>query len=124
MDRDKDPLMISYRKPHKPVSSASISRWMKELLTDASVDTEAFKAHSVRAASVSTAKLQGVSMADILKMVGWARQSTFEKFYYKPVEETKYGTAASVYLPRKGKSLNNTLSYMQPCHDMELMKIL
>ena len=79
------PLLISFRKPHKPVTSASIARWMKELLKEAGVDTEVFKAHSTRAASTSTAKAQGVSMADIMNMAGWSRQSTFERFYYKSI---------------------------------------
>lgn len=40
-------LVISHRKPHSPVSSATISRWIKESLADAGVDTDLFKAHSV-----------------------------------------------------------------------------
>ena len=41
------PLLISIRKPHKAVSSATISRWMKQVLTEAGIRTEIFKAHSV-----------------------------------------------------------------------------
>ena len=36
-------LIISYKKPHKP---GSISRWIKETLSDAGVDTDLFKGHS------------------------------------------------------------------------------
>jgi len=48
-------LVISYRRPHGPVSSATISRWIKENLADAGVDTDVFKAHSTRSASTSAA---------------------------------------------------------------------
>ena len=84
------PLFISFWKPHKPVSSASIARWMKELLKEAGVDTKVFKVHSTRAASTSTAKAQGVSMADIMNMAGRSRQSTFERFYYKSIQNDNY----------------------------------
>ena len=39
-------LLISYGKPHKPVSSEAISRWIKDELSKAGVDTSVFKAHS------------------------------------------------------------------------------
>ena len=87
------PLLISIRKPHKAVSSATISRWMKQVLTEAGIRTEIFKAHSVRAASSSAATTKGVSMVDIMQTAGWSRPSTFEKFYYKPIEQTKFTEA-------------------------------
>lgn len=87
------PLLISFKKPHKAVSSATISRWMKQLLSEAGVPTEMFKAHSVRAASSSAAKNKGVSMADIMHAAGWNRSSTFEKFYYKPIDGSAFTKA-------------------------------
>ena len=57
------PLLISFWKPHKPDTSASISRWINELLTKAgSINTEIFKGHSSwsRAAASSAARMQGV----------------------------------------------------------------
>ena len=47
--RDIRNLIISYRKLHKPVSSETISRWIKDELSKAVVDTSVFKAHSCRA---------------------------------------------------------------------------
>lgn len=73
-------LFLSLNKPHKPVTSASIARWIKELLADAGVDTDKFLAHSTRAAASSSARAAGLSTADIMKMAGWSQQSTFEKF--------------------------------------------
>ena len=106
-------LFVSLRKPHNP---ATIAHWLKTLLSDAGVDTEIFKAHSTRAAASSTAKCAGASTADILKMAGWSRSSTFERFYHKPIVGSNRILAYGV----QGESLNDTMSYMQPCHDMEL----
>ena len=41
-------LFISFVKPHRAVSPATISRWIKTVLSDAGIDTSIFKAHSVR----------------------------------------------------------------------------
>ena len=79
-----NPLFISFRKPHSPVSAGTIARWIKSLLQDSGIDTDSFSAHSTRAAATSAAKRKGLAMADILKMAGWSRVSTFERFYFKP----------------------------------------
>ena len=78
-------LVISFKKPHNPVTSASISRWVKETLADAGVDTSMFKGHSIRAASTSAARAKGVSISDIFATAGWSRSSTFERFYHKQI---------------------------------------
>ena len=49
-------LIISYGKPHKPVSSETISRWIKDELSKAGVNTSVFKVHSCRSASSSKAR--------------------------------------------------------------------
>ena len=58
-------LIISYGKPHKPVSSETISRWIKDELSKAGVDTSVFKAHSCRSASSSKARDAGISVSEI-----------------------------------------------------------
>ena len=87
------PLLISFKKPHKVVSSATISRWVKQVLAESGVNTDVFKAHSVRVASSSTALTKGISIGDIMQTAGWSRSSTFEKFYYKPLEQTNFTEA-------------------------------
>ena len=59
------------------------------MLSEAGIQTDVFKAHSVRAASSSAAMAKGVSIGDIMQTAGWSRSSTFEKFYYKPIEQAK-----------------------------------
>jgi hypothetical protein len=93
-----------------------IARWLKELLHDAGIDTDAFKAHSTRSAASSAAKSAGMTTADLLKLAGWSRTSTFERFYHKPIT----GKNEILAYAKQGTSLNDTMSYMQPCHDMEL----
>ena len=77
-------LLLSYIRPHKPISSASLSRWLKDLISRAGIDTSIFKAHSVRGASSSAAYEMGVSLQDILDLADWSTGSTFRRFYYKP----------------------------------------
>ena len=56
-------LWISLIKPHGAVTRDSISRWLKEVLTSAKIDTEVFKAHSTRSASTSKANNLGVGLS-------------------------------------------------------------
>ena len=48
-------LFISYIKAHKPISTDTLSRWIKLVLASAGIDTSVFKAHSVRGAATSHA---------------------------------------------------------------------
>lgn len=89
-----DSLFISYVQPHKEVSRDTIARWIRTVMCAAGVDTTIFKAHSVRAASVSKAKGNFVPVDDILTKVGWSNVETFRKFYDKPVvNNDKYSNA-------------------------------
>ena len=77
-------LLLSYIRPHKPISGASLSRWLKEIISRAGIDTSIFKAHSVRGASASAAYERGASLQDILDLADWSTDSTFRRFYYRP----------------------------------------
>jgi len=50
----KSNLFLSLNKPHHPVTSATIARWLKQVLREAGV-AENFSAHSTRATAVSVA---------------------------------------------------------------------
>ena len=78
-------LLISYQKPHKPVSTDTIARWLKTVLEKAGIDTNIFHAHSTRAASTSAAKTTKLSVNTIMDAAGWTNALTFSKFYDKPV---------------------------------------
>ena len=85
-------LFLSFKKPHKPVTSATLSRWLKELIRQSGIK-DIFGGHSVRSASTSTAKNAGLSIEMILDMADWTNPSTFNLFYYKPTLPVSYGTS-------------------------------
>ena len=64
---EKDPLFIAITKPHMPVVSSTISRWMKNMMAEVGIDVSQFKAHSIRAAAMSAAAKVGVPIKDMLK---------------------------------------------------------
>lgn len=79
-------LFLSLIKPHRPVTSQRI----KEVMSEAGIDTTKFSAHSVRGASATAAKEKGVPLADILHTADWSSGSTFTRFYYRPGEKADY----------------------------------
>ena len=77
--------MISYVKPHKAVTSATISRWVCAILQSPGIDIKSFSAHSTRAAATTKSNLTGLSLLDIGKAAGWSSMSVFRKYYNKPL---------------------------------------
>ena len=77
-------LLLSYVKPFSPVGVNTVGRWIKASLGLSGIDTTIFKAHSTRSACVSKAS-QVAPVDTILKYVGCASDSTFRKFYNKPI---------------------------------------
>ena len=67
------------------MSSETISRWIKDELSKAGVDTSVFKAHSCRSASSSKARDAGISVSEILKKGGWKSVHTFKTFYSRDI---------------------------------------
>lgn len=80
-------LLLSYMKPHKPVTNHTISRWIKTAMCRSGIDTKQFTSHSIRAAVTSKASESSVPIGDILKKAGWTNSGTFGRFYQKPVVE-------------------------------------
>ena len=72
----KNPLFLSYIKPHGPVTSTTLARWVKSALAQAGIDTTKFKAHSSRSASSLAAYEAGVALPDIMEAADW-----FHSFY-------------------------------------------
>ena len=81
--KTENQLFISFQKPFHPVSTQTISRWLKLVLNEAGIDISLYKAHSTRAASCSKAKADNVLIDEILKNAGWKKSATFKKFYDK-----------------------------------------
>ena len=83
----KHPLFLSYIKPHGPVTSTTLARWVKSTIAEAGIDTTKFKASS------SAAYEAGVALPDIMEAADWSTSSTFTKFYHKPVCKSSFAKA-------------------------------
>jgi hypothetical protein len=85
--RQSTGLFISTLKPYARVSRDTISRWVKAVMGKAGLDLKIFTPHSVRGASTSAAARANVPLQSILETAGWSRDSTFRKYYDKPLKE-------------------------------------
>ena len=74
-------------KPNKPISSATLGRWLKKIISKDGIDKGIFKAHSVRGAAATSSFNMGIPLQDILKLADWSTDSTFRRFYYKPTNQ-------------------------------------
>ena len=78
-------LLISYTKPHKPMSRNKIARWTKQVMKSAGLGINIYLSHSTRAAPTSSCKAKGFSVEEIVKVAGWSNSGTFATFYHKKV---------------------------------------
>uniref|UniRef100_A0A914YFT3 Tyr recombinase domain-containing protein n=1 Tax=Panagrolaimus superbus TaxID=310955 RepID=A0A914YFT3_9BILA len=84
--KDKE-IFLSYIKPYKKVTSATIARWLKSALGEAGI--EGYSAHSTRAAATSKAAVKGLTPKTILEAANWSpKSSTFQRFYNKDIDES------------------------------------
>ena len=89
--RGKNLLFLSYIKPHKPVSSSTLARWAKSVVSLAGIDTKIFKPHSTGSQASSAAFNAGVALSDILEAADWTNESTFTRFYKKAIVNDNQG---------------------------------
>lgn len=82
--RNQTQLFVSYRKPYNVVSNTTIARWIRTQLQICGVDTTKFKSHSTRGAATSAAS-KFLPVSTIMKSAGWRSETTFTKFYRKPL---------------------------------------
>lgn len=93
----EDLLLISFRSPFRPVTSQTISRWLKTVMALADIE-KTYTAHSTRHASSSSAKRKGLSVSAIKESVGWSSSSqVFSKFYDKPLSRMEDNFAQAVF---------------------------
>ena len=85
VNTEQKALFITYGKPHKQASPDTISRWIKNMLSESGVDITVYKAHSCRSASTSKANNIGITMKEILDRGCWSNDHTSKKFYGKDV---------------------------------------
>ena len=75
----------------QPVKRASISRWIRQVLSLSGIDITTFKAGSTRSASVSAAARFGASAEQILSQGDWSNLGTYNRFYNKPLNDSSVG---------------------------------
>ena len=85
-EKDKSQLLLSFVKPHNPVTTLTISAWIKNVLRVAGIDTKSFKVHSTRSASTSKAGLAGLPVTGVLEKGSWIKASTWQLFYNRQIE--------------------------------------
>lgn len=78
-------LFITSTKPHKDVARDTLSNWVKRVLKYSGIDIRTFGSHSTRSAATSAAAFNKLPLASILKSAGWQKESTFRKFYDRPI---------------------------------------
>ena len=88
--RKRTRLLISLQKPHKPVTSSTIGRWLTEVMKGAGLE-RCFTPHSTRKASTSKAASARIPMDTIIKAAGWSTTDTFANFYRKDIRKN-FGT--------------------------------
>jgi hypothetical protein len=70
--------------PPSQIASKTVANRVKELLTEAGVDTSIFGAHSIRSAASTAAFQKGLSINEIKIHANWSLNSdTFERHYLK-----------------------------------------
>ncbi|KYN22386.1 hypothetical protein ALC57_05220 [Trachymyrmex cornetzi] len=78
---DKYELFISWKKPHRSITTQSLSRWIKDTLQESGMNTSIFTAYSTRHAATSAAKRKGVNIDLIRKTASWSSSSqTFARY--------------------------------------------
>lgn len=93
--------LFTTKKPHKKPAPDTLSKWIKNFMIDAGIDTRIFKPHSCRSASTSKAADKGMDLDTILKYGKWSNASTFYKFYYRNTVEKTVEQAHSNNMQRK-----------------------
>ena len=77
--------LLSSIRPHNAVVSCTISGWLKKALKQVGINTDLFKAHSIRSGSGSKASVGGASLVEILKRESWSHHFTWQRFYSKHI---------------------------------------
>ena len=85
--RKHQQLLLSFQKPHLPISRDTLSRWTLATMRMAGIDVNKYKGHSTRGASTSAAKRLGVNVALILRQASWRSAQSFANYYDKSLDK-------------------------------------
>ena len=82
---DRKALFLSISKLHRPITTSTISNWIKQGMDRAGIDTSTYRPHSIRSATVSTVNSKGISLKAILKRGQWKSKSVLKKYYLRDI---------------------------------------
>ena len=91
-------LLISFVRPFKPISSQTMSRWLRKAIQLASIACH-FTGHSIKSASTSAAAQEGVPLESILIAADWSLFETFKRFYLRSPDRGEFARAVLAALP-------------------------
>ena len=80
-------LLLSFLRPHKLLSTITLSRWYVTVMQESGIIVNIFDSHSIRLASTSKCKISGLSFKEIAKSAGWSNEKTFAQFCDRPMQE-------------------------------------
>ena len=78
---------ITFGKPHHTIFKDLLARWVKEVITNSGIDSEIFKTHSTRVASISAAFKLGMPLQEVLKRSQWSNARAFFTYYFRKIED-------------------------------------
>ena len=82
--RNTKKLFITTTSPFGPVTTTTVSRWLRTVLAEAGVNTSVYKAHSTRSAASSKARLF-LSIEKVMEAADWKSEQVFAKHYCREV---------------------------------------
>ena len=93
--RKHDQLLLSFVKPHGPISRDTLARWTVRTMELAGLNVEKYKGHSTRGATASAARRLGVPLNLIMKRASWRNVESFARYYNKELDndENEVGQA-------------------------------
>ena len=66
-----------------------MASWTQSIMNESGVATKIFKPPSCRSTSTSAATNAGVTIDNVLKQGNWTNANTFNKYYFKEIENSK-----------------------------------
>ena len=83
-ETQKSQVLVSFVKPHKAVTSSTVSRWLKESLAIVEIDTRMFKGHSTHATSTTKVDVTGA-----LFVIKWKKNIGLNSLHFKSFTKEK-----------------------------------
>lgn len=76
-------IFIATTKPYHNVTTNTLSNWIRHVLQSCGI--QEFGPHSLRGAATSALNRHSIPTDSILEAAGWSNESTFRKFYKRPI---------------------------------------